>query len=139
MSEEEYNNRIGKINAEISTDRVDADREHYLLLQKIYLKDRYIEDLQQKVEQLEKENISLKEANNYHQEVIKSMKEPENAHHYHLENIKLRAINNQLENIRKEAIEFILDGRYGEDDDLESISLYMPDLLNILNKESNKG
>ena len=45
----------------------------------------------------------------------------------------------QLENIRKEAIEFILDGRYGEDDDLESISLYMPDLLNILNKEDNKG
>lgn len=53
MSEEEYNNRIGKINAEISTDRVDADRGHYLLLQKLYLKDRYIEDLQQKVEQLE--------------------------------------------------------------------------------------
>ena len=44
----------------------------------------------------------------------------------------------QLENIRKEAIEFILDGRYGEDDDLESISLYMPDLLNILNKGSDK-
>ena len=43
----------------------------------------------------------------------------------------------QLENIRKEAIEFILDGRYGEDDDLESISLYMPDLLNILNKGDN--
>lgn len=53
MSEEEYNNRIGKINAEISTDRVGADREHYLLLQKLYLKDRYIEGLQQKVEQLE--------------------------------------------------------------------------------------
>ena len=45
----------------------------------------------------------------------------------------------QLENIRKEAIEFILDGRYGEDDDLESISLYMPDLLNILNKGENNG
>ena len=44
----------------------------------------------------------------------------------------------QLETIRKEAIEFILDGRYGEDDDLESISLYMPDLLNILNKGSDK-
>ena len=45
----------------------------------------------------------------------------------------------QLENIRKEAIEFILDGRYGEDDDLESISLYMPDLLNILNKGGYNG
>lgn len=43
-----------------------------------------------------------------------------------------------LENIRKEAIDYILNGRYGEDDDLESISLYMPDLLNILNKGDNK-
>ena len=67
MSEEEYNNRIGKINAEISTDRVDADRGHYLLLQKLYLKDRYIEGLQQKAEQLE--NIR-KEAIDYMKEFI---------------------------------------------------------------------
>lgn len=53
MSEEEYKNRIGKIDAEISTDRLDADRGLCLLLQKLYLKDRYIEGLQQKVEQLE--------------------------------------------------------------------------------------
>ena len=59
MSEEEYKNRIGKIDAEISTDRLDVDRELCLLLQKLYLKDRYIEGLQQKVEQLE--NI-IKEA-----------------------------------------------------------------------------
>ena len=47
----------------------------------------------------------------------------------------------QLENIIKEAKNYILDGRYGEDEDFESISLYMPDLLNILNKgsESNVG
>lgn len=57
-----------------------------------------------------------------------------------LQNIKdLQQKVEQLENIRKEAIEFILDGRYGEDDDLESISLYMPDLLNILNKGENNG
>jgi hypothetical protein len=30
------------------------------------------------------------------------------------------------------AIEYILDGRYGEDDDYESISLYIPKLLEIL-------
>ena len=44
----------------------------------------------------------------------------------------------QLENIIKEAKNYILDGRYGEDEDFESISLYMPDLLNILNKGSEK-
>ena len=99
----------------------------------------YYEDLQQKVEQLEKENISLKEANNYHQEVIKSMKEPENAHHYHLENIKLRAINNQLENIRKEAIEEIqrvLDIWTNKPNEIATLDL--EHLLNILNKGSNK-
>lgn len=72
MSEEEYNNRIGKINAEISTDRVDADRGHYLLLQKLYLKDRYIEGLQQKVEQQEKE---IERLNNITNELEKSIKD----------------------------------------------------------------
>ena len=100
MSEEEYNNRIGKINAEISTDRVGADREHYLLLQKLYLKDRYIEGLQQKVE--------------------------------------------QLENIRKEAIEYVykhiqeydVDGTYTNLDEFDFIASPQT-LLNILNKGDN--
>ena len=96
---------------------------------------KQIEDLQQKVEQLEKENISLKEANNYHQEVINSMKEPENAHHYHLENIKLRAINNQLENIRKDAIEelsYMSTDAYVEDYDIREKHYNL--LMNKLNK-----
>ena len=80
---------------------------------------RYL-DLQQKVEQLEKENEKLK----YLADDSNTMKA------FIVEHNKAE----QLENIRKEAIEFILEGRYGEDDDLESISLYMPDLLNILNK-----
>ena len=95
MSEEEYNNRIGKINAEISTDRVGADREHYLLLQKLYLKDRYIEGLQQKVE--------------------------------------------QLENIRKEAIEelsYMSTDAYVENYDIREKHYNL--LMNILNKGDNK-
>lgn len=96
MSEEEYNNRIGKINAEISTDRVGADREHYLLLQKLYLKDRYIEGLQQKVE--------------------------------------------QLENIRKEAIEelsYMSTDAYVEDYDIREKHYNL--LMNILSKGDNNG
>ena len=119
MSEEEY-----IIEESLSPDR-------YCLVH------NYIVSLQQKVEQLEKENILLKEANNYHQEVIKSMKEPENAHHYRLENIKLRAINNQLENIRKEAIDFVKEHARIDDEYPAYIEMLLEekqDLLNILNK-----
>lgn len=98
-----------------------------------------IKQLQQRVEQLEKENILLKEANNYHQEVIKSMKEPENAHHYHLENIKLRAKNEQLENIIKEAIEYINHATIGADSSpIEDSWLYnLYKTRYILNKGDN--
>ena len=117
----------------------------YSMLPDIFYIRKEVHNLQQKVEQLEKENISLKEANNYHQEVIKSMKEPENAHHYHLENIKLRAINNQLENIIKEAIEYVykhiqeydVDGTFTNLDEFDFIASPQ-DLLNILNKGDNK-
>lgn len=106
MSEEEYNNRIGKINAEISTDRVDADRGHYLLLQKLYLKDRYIEDLQQKVEQLEKE------VNEYQKELEKADSITQSCIFQGKQESKISFRNclnrlEQLENIRKEAIEYV--------------------------------
>ena len=95
------------------------------------------EDDKPSYEQLEKENILLKEANNYHQEIINSMKEPENAHYYHLENIKLRTINNQLENIRKEAIEYI-NKMWLAKLTPGTVSDTKFDLLNILSKGDNK-
>lgn len=134
MSEE----KIGMYSTEEIYEELATGFLHHSMVDAMYFK---IKDLQQKVEQLEKENISLKEANNYHQEVIKSMKEPENAHHYHLENIKLRAINNQLENIIKEAIEYVLKNKLYrfkyDDEELFEITTdkkAKDDLLNILNK-----
>ena len=93
----------------------------------------YIINLQQKVEQLEKENEQLRTQ-------VNTYENPDDLTLFYMWlDEKAKDKIKQLENIRKEAIKFILDGRYGEDDDLESISLYMSDLLNILNKGDNNG
>ena len=93
----------------------------------------YIKDLQQKVEQLEKENIKQKEIieNLTTMTVCGDKKQIKNTAQYKLE---------QLENIRKEAIEYI-------EENLQSYSLpgvikdmrYVDfnKLLNILNKGDN--
>ena len=43
MNEEEYKNRINKINARLSTDRCSDDEIANLNIQRIYLKDKYID------------------------------------------------------------------------------------------------
>ena len=91
-----------------------------------------IEDLQQKVEQLENENEYLKMSN------------PEqNMEHFRIVNENKRKIdmlrkeNHQLENIRKEAIEYI--NSYKNDYAPYELSDYnVREILNILNKGDNK-
>ena len=100
---------------------------------------RYL-DLQQKVEQLEKQNEYLKMSN------------PEqNMEHFRIVNENKRKIdmlrkeNHQLENIRKEAIEYVLKNKLYrfkyDDEELFEITTdkkAKDDLLNILNKGDNK-
>lgn len=87
----------------------------------------YYEDLQQKVKQLENENEYLKMSN------------PEqNMEHFRIVNENKRKIdmlrkeNHQLENIRKEAIEYI-------ENKMELTKECPQDLLNILNKGSENN
>jgi hypothetical protein len=47
---------------------------------------------------------------------------------------QLQQENTQLKSVLKEIREYVLAGRYGEEEDYESISLYMPDLLKIIDK-----
>lgn len=55
MNEEEYKNRINKINARLSTDRCSDDEIANLNIQRIYLKDKYIDYLQQENAQLKQD------------------------------------------------------------------------------------
>ena len=93
-----------------------------------------IKHLQQKVEQLEKENIKQKEIieNLTTMTVCGDKKQIKNTAQYKLE---------QLESIRKEAIEWI-DGHdyYSGSSDIYYFSDFTPsnDLLNILNKGSEE-
>lgn len=93
----------------------------------------YIEHLQQKVEQLEKENIKQKEIieNLTTMTVCGDKKQIKNTAQYKLE---------QLENIRKEVIEYIKDNAcYSEGHCKCSFSqIALDNLLNILNKGSDK-
>ena len=94
-----------------------------------------IEDLQQKVKQLEKENEYLKMSN------------PEqNMEHFRIVNENKRKIdmlrkeNHQLENIRKEAREelsYMSTDAYVEDYDIREKHYNL--LMNILNKGDNNG
>ena len=97
----------------------------------------YITSLQQKVEQLENENEYLKMSN------------PEqNMEHFRIVNENKRKIdmlrkeNHQLENIRKEAIKFILQNceiiRHEKENVDEVGRVNGANLLNILNKGSDK-
>lgn len=93
---------------------------------------RYL-DLQQKVKQLEKENEYLKMSN------------PEqNMEHFRIVNENKRKIdmlrkeNHQLENIRKEAIEYVSTHDYPSYFGFSEKDLSKSDLLNILNKGSDK-
>ena len=45
---------------------------------------------------------------------------------------KLQQENSQLKERIEKAIEYILNGRYAEEDDYESISVHMPTLLDLL-------
>ena len=96
---------------------------------------KQIEDLQQKVEQLEKENIKQKEIieNLTTMTVCGDKKQIKNTAQCKLE---------QLENIRKEAIKFILQNceiiRHEKENVDEVGNVNGADLLNILNKGDNK-
>ena len=92
-----------------------------------------IEDLQQKVEQLEKENIKQKEIieNLTTMTVCGDKKQIKNTAQYKLE---------QLENIRKEAIEYVKEHARIDDEYPAYIEMLLEekqDLLNILNKGEN--
>ena len=98
----------------------------------LYYLEGTIEDLQQKVEQLEKENIKQKEIieNLTTMTVCGDKKQIKNTAQYKLE---------QLENIRKEAIEYInnhqLVFRLSSKKQIENwFDEFYKDLLNILNK-----
>lgn len=90
-----------------------------------------LDSLQQKVEQLEKENIRQKEVieNLTTMTVCGDKKQIRNTAQYKLE---------QLENIRKEAIEYIKEDMYGEPNELYGL-VDGKHLLNILNKGDNNG
>ena len=102
----------------------------------LYYLEGTIEDLQQKVEQLEKENIKQKEIieNLTTMTVCGDKKQIKNTAQYKLE---------QLENIRKEAIKFILQNceiiRHEKENVDEVGRVNGADLLNILNKGDNNG
>ena len=87
-----------------------------------------IEDLQQKVEQLEKEN---KELNRFCELYVQSL--------YNADLTKAEKKVEQLENIRKEVIEYIKDNAcYSEGHCKCSFSqIALDNLLNILNKGEN--
>ena len=100
----------------------------------------YIKDLQHQLEQKEKMIEELRKANDYHQETIRSMREPKRVEEYHLENVRLRAKNGKLEAIIKEAREFIKSNNV-----IAVNKEYLPqpyefccsyDLLQILEKEN---
>lgn len=100
---------------------------------------KFIEDLQQKVEQLEKENKELKEEN---KRIFQNVNDDEllisNAMNYaELKKAEKRV--EQLENIRKEVIEYIKDNAcYSEGHCKCSFSqIALDNLLNILNKGEN--
>ena len=81
--------------------------------------DRF-KSLQQKVEQLEERCEYLERSNNRREDEIIELRN---------ENVDLVSKNNQLENIRKEAIEYC---------NTHYLNPSEPDLLNILNKGSDK-
>ena len=114
MSEEEFR-KIAKEYAEMYfTKGINSTKIFY-----------YVDELEKKVEQLEKENIKQKEIieNLTTMTVCGDKKQIKNTAQYKLE---------QLENIRKEAIKYI--EKEIKDMPLNGCKLRLIDLLNILNK-----
>ena len=73
-------------------------------------------DATMEIEQLQQENKILRENAEHNDKVVDKV------------NWERQLLQQRID----KAIEYILDGRYGEDDDYESISLYIPKLLEIL-------
>lgn len=65
MNKEEYENRMSKLNARLSTDRCSVDEEYYIECQKNYLNTKYIAHLQSQLEQKEKQLNDIKTYINY--------------------------------------------------------------------------
>lgn len=53
MNKEEYYSRLKKTESKLLTDRCSFEESHNIALQKIYLKDKYIETLEKEKQQLE--------------------------------------------------------------------------------------
>ena len=126
MSEEKYN---------IDEYPIEKKLEEVMKLNQEQVK--IIEDLQQKVEQLEKENKELRDEN---KRIFQNVNDDEllisNAMNY-AELKKAEKKVEQLENIRKEAIEYLKKREY-DNYSCSVCSVISDDLLNILNKGDNK-
>ena len=134
MSEEDRKLQKHLVDEMIKVSKTNPDVMFYMeALMKKY------EELEQKVEQLEKENKILKENAEHNDKVVDKV---------NWENMLLKEKNNQLENIRKEAIEYInknkiIDRVITSSGFKETIKIYelncnADELLNILNKGSDK-
>jgi len=68
MNEEEYKNRINKINARLSTDRCSDDEIANLNIQRIYLKDKYIDYVEKELKDKDEKINKIKTAMTWYYE-----------------------------------------------------------------------
>ena len=61
MNKEEYYSRLKKTTSKLLTDRCSYEESHNIALQQIYLKDKYIETLEQENQQLKKQKDDVVE------------------------------------------------------------------------------
>lgn len=61
MNKEEYYSRLKKTTSKLLTDRCSYEESHNIALQQIYLKDKYIETLEEENQQLKKQKDDVVE------------------------------------------------------------------------------
>lgn len=134
---EEIKEILGTINNDIENYYVGTNGCLYqdLTKEQLLLIKNYITNLQQKVEQLEKENNKKLYTSNHNQFTKYELLDDYE---------RILKINKQLENIRKEAIEFIRHKQLIQEQVLQTKHYYlssfeMIELLNILNKGSESN
>lgn len=85
MNKKEYYSRLKKTTSKLLTDRCSFEENHNIALQQIYLKDKYIETLEQENQQLKKQKDDVVE-------YIKSYNLPEDLGHFGEAPISIREL-----------------------------------------------